>query len=59
MLPRSHGPLGFCLLLQVRLCNDADAAILAEQWVGTASGIKNFLMLSTLASPRESFGCDC
>jgi predicted NBD/HSP70 family sugar kinase len=33
----------------VTVCNDADAAILAEQWVGTAKGgIKDFIMLSTL-----------
>uniref|UniRef100_M4BID6 Glucokinase n=1 Tax=Hyaloperonospora arabidopsidis (strain Emoy2) TaxID=559515 RepID=M4BID6_HYAAE len=32
----------------VTICNDADAAILAEQWVGAAKGgIKNFVMLST------------
>lgn len=32
---------------KVSLCNDADAAIRAEQWVGSASGVQNFLMLST------------
>ncbi|EEY65839.1 glucokinase, putative [Phytophthora infestans T30-4] len=31
----------------VTVCNDADAAILAEQWVGTAKGdIKDFIMLT-------------
>ncbi|CAI5712095.1 unnamed protein product [Hyaloperonospora brassicae] len=31
----------------VTVCNDADAAILAEQWVGAAKGgIKNFIMLT-------------
>lgn len=29
------------------MCNDADAAVLAEQWVGTAKGgVKDFIMLS-------------
>ncbi|RLN38410.1 hypothetical protein BBJ28_00014537 [Nothophytophthora sp. Chile5] len=33
---------------KVTVCNDADAAILAEQWVGTAKGgVKDFIMLST------------
>ncbi|KAF4325019.1 hypothetical protein BBO99_00000589 [Phytophthora kernoviae] len=31
----------------VTVCNDADAAILAEQWVGTAKGgVKDFIMLT-------------
>ncbi|CEG48645.1 glucokinase [Plasmopara halstedii] len=31
----------------ITVCNDADAAILAEQWVGTArSGVKDFIMLT-------------
>ncbi|KAI9906519.1 hypothetical protein PsorP6_004112 [Peronosclerospora sorghi] len=35
----------------VTVCNDADAAILAEQWVGAASGgINDFIMLSTMAN---------
>ncbi|RHY06702.1 hypothetical protein DYB25_002016 [Aphanomyces astaci] len=29
------------------LVNDADAAVAAEHWVGTASNVKNFVMLST------------
>lgn len=34
--------------LRVHVCNDADAAILAEYWVGTArSNVQHFLMLST------------
>ncbi|DBA03306.1 TPA: hypothetical protein N0F65_011665 [Lagenidium giganteum] len=33
--------------LPVTLCNDADAAVLAEQWVGSAKdNIKNFIMLT-------------
>ncbi|RLN88223.1 hypothetical protein BBJ28_00008530 [Nothophytophthora sp. Chile5] len=38
-----------CVLYwKVTVCNDADAAILAEQWVGTAKGgVKDFIMLST------------
>ena len=32
----------------VILVNDADAAIAAEHWVGTASGLQHFLMLSKL-----------
>ncbi|KAG7393570.1 hypothetical protein PHYPSEUDO_007407 [Phytophthora pseudosyringae] len=32
---------------RVTVCNDADAAVLAEQWVGTAkNGIKTFIMLT-------------
>ncbi|KAG7400267.1 hypothetical protein PHYBOEH_006404 [Phytophthora boehmeriae] len=33
--------------IPVTVCNDADAAILAEQWVGTAKGgVKDFIMLT-------------
>ncbi|KAG7394981.1 hypothetical protein PHYBOEH_004422 [Phytophthora boehmeriae] len=31
--------------IPVKVCNDADAAIMAEQWVGAAHGVKSFLML--------------
>ena len=41
----------WCGWWKVTVCNDADAAILAEQWVGAAKGgIKNFIMLSTIAA---------
>ncbi|RLN55541.1 hypothetical protein BBP00_00008442 [Phytophthora kernoviae] len=30
----------------VQVCNDADVAIMAEQWVGTAHGVKSFLMIT-------------
>lgn len=50
LLSCCNGLCGFTLLplgSQVVLCNDADAAILAERWVGTAKdNVKNFIMFS-------------
>lgn len=44
-----------CVYGQVHVCNDADAAILAEQWVGTAkANVTNFIMLSM----KEKKHCD-
>ncbi|KAK1948246.1 Glucokinase [Phytophthora citrophthora] len=45
------------LFMQVTVCNDADAAVLAEQWVGSAKdGIKTFIMLSMRPSCDVEFG---